>query len=107
MLKEFYQNMKINVLGRESAREFVKFKPTFKISKLCVNFNALDELQLESMHALKNSRKLVINCDDIIGIHEFAIIIDSSLRILNDKINFPDEKRQDYPEHLVIDLDKN
>ncbi len=59
------------------------------------------------MHALKNVNKLVIKWENEIDRKKYKLLtkIEIFLKIFNEKINFPDEKRQDYPEHLVLDFD--
>ena len=58
------------------------------------------------MHALKNVNKLVIKWEKENGkMTKYSLTMEHFLKILNEKFIFPDEKRQDYPEHLVLDFD--
>lgn len=68
-----------------------------------MNFEILDYLQFSSLFALKNVKKLVINIKKKWD-PNYSQIIEFSLRILNNPIEYPDEKRKDYPHHLVLDF---
>ncbi len=68
-----------------------------------MTFEILDFLQSSSLFALKNVTKLVINIKNKWQ-PNYSQIIEFSLRVLNNTIDFPDEKRHDYPEHLVLDF---
>ena len=63
----------------------------------------LQFLEDSSLFALKNVKKLVLHFKKRWEIN-YPHIISLSIRVLNNQIEYPNEKKEDYPQHLVIDF---
>jgi hypothetical protein len=74
-----------------------------KICKLRVDFDTLQFLEDSSLFALKNVKKLVVHFKKRWEVN-YPQIIALSIRVLNNQIDYPNEKKKDYPQHLVIDF---